>query len=262
MNNIPKTIHYVWVGGKPKPAHVVSCIESWKKFCPDFEIIEWNEKNFNVDNHPFVKQALQEKNWALMSDVIRVWALHEHGGIYFDTDMELVAPIGDLLEYDAFFCYEAPYWFGSAVLGTVKEHPIFKRVLKRYDHIKPIKFHTNPLTVHAFTAALRYDYDFKPIGKSREVKPNIGLLSSDYFFPQHYMSGKLKMSDNTRGIHHYFGSWHSAGQSRGQRFARFSYRVLGKNIFRIFEHIIGNSYYRILKKEYGLMDKAGIKHDK
>ncbi len=252
---IPKTIHYVWVGGGEKPKHIKTCIDSWKKFCPDYKIIEWNEHHFNVDKHPFVKQALVAKNWALMSDVIRVWVLYHYGGVYFDTDLELVAPIDDLLKYDAFFCYEAPYWFGSAVLGTVKGHQVFKRVLKRYDKAKPIKFNTNPLTVHAFTAALRYDYHFKPTGQNTVIEPNIGVLSPTYFFPQHYMSGKLIMTEQTRGIHHYFGSWHTKSQSKGQTFASGAYRILGKHIFKIFELIVSRRYYKLLKKEYRMMDK-------
>ncbi len=260
MNRIPKKIHYVWVGGKKKPNHILACIKSWEKYCPDYEIIEWNEHNFDIDKHSFVKQAYEQKNWALMSDVIRVWALYHQGGVYFDTDLELVAPIDELLDNEAFFCYESAYWFGSAVLGTVKGHQIFKRVLKRYEKKTPIKFHTNPLTVHAFSAVLRYDYNFKPNGITCAVDDKIQVLSSDYFFPQHYMSGKLKMSDNTKGIHHYFGSWHSSSQSKGQKFASLSYRILGKYIFSIFESIVGNSYYRILKKEFKAMDNKEDKH--
>ncbi len=261
MNNIPKIIHYVWVGEKQKPNHVLACINSWKKFCPNYEIIEWNEKNFDIEGHPFVKQAYEQKNWALMSDVIRVWALYHHGGIYLDTDLELVASIDELLKYDAFFCYETSYWFGSAVLGTIKGHLIFKRVLQRYHEVKPIKFHTNPLTVHAFTAALKYDYHLIPNGKTNVIEPNISVLASDYFFPQHYMSGKLKMSDHTRGIHYYSGSWHSSSQGRGQRFAIFFHKILGSYVFKIFERIVGDYFYHMLKKEYRLMDKKGDYHD-
>lgn len=255
MANIPKIIHYVWVGGKPKPEHVLTCIKSWEKYCPDYQIKEWNEHNFDVENHPFVKQAFEQKNWALMSDVIRVWALVNEGGVYFDTDLELVSSIDDLLECDAFLSYESPYWFGSAVLATVKNHPIFTRVLKRYDYVRPIGFHTNPLTVHAFTAVLRYDYGFKPNGKKIMMNDRIFLLSSEYFYPQHYMSGKLKTTEHTKGIHHYYSSWHSTSQSRSQRFASLSYKILGRHIFKIFEWIVARSYYRVLKKEFIKMDQ-------
>lgn len=258
--SIPKIIHYVWVGGKPKSAHVISCIASWEKHCPDYQIKEWNEHNFDVDGHPFVKQAFEQKNWALMSDVIRVWALYEQGGVYFDTDLELVAPIDALLDHDIFLCYESPYWVGSAVLGTIQKHPVFLRVLKRYEEAKPIGFHTNPLTVHAFTAALRYDYHVKPNGKSTIIDPNIALISSDYFYPQHYMSGKLKMTERTKGIHHYFGSWHSSKQSKSQRFASLSYKILGKHIFKIFEGIVARNYYRMIRKEFRQMDQEAS-HD-
>lgn len=262
MGKIPKIIHYVWVGGKPKPKHVQTCIDSWKRYCPDYIIKEWNEHNFDVNAHPFVKQAFEQKNWALMSDVIRVWALINEGGVYFDTDLELVASIDDLLSYDVFLSYESPYWFGSAVLGCVKNHPLFMRVLKRYDTLTPIGFHTNPLTVHAFTAALRYDYQLKPNGKTIILDQHIALLSSDYFYPQHYMSGKLNMTIHTKGIHHYFSSWHSTSQSRSQRFASLSYKILGKHIFRIFEWMVAKSYDRVLKREFKKMDKEVTQSDR
>lgn len=262
MKQIPKKLHYVWVGGNKKSKHVLACIKSWEKYCPDYEIIEWNEHNFDVDAHPFVKQAYEAKNWALMSDVIRVWVLYHYGGIYLDTDMELVSSINDLLNNEAFFSYESPYWVGSAVLASIPQHPIFKRILQRYNNKQKIGFHTNPLTVHAFTAALRYDYGFKPTGKTCQLDPHICIMSSNYFYPQHYMSGKLTMTAHTKGIHHYVSSWHSASQSKSQKFAKIAYTIMGKHLFKLFERIVGYSYYRTIKKEFKAMDKEGFNHDK
>ncbi|CCV63932.1 predicted glycosyltransferase, DXD sugar-binding region [Alteracholeplasma palmae J233] len=254
--NIPKIIHYVWVGKKEKNDLAKHCIESFKKFCPEYEIMEWNEDNFDVDAHPQVKKALEEKNWAYASDIIRVWALYQYGGIYLDTDLELTKPLDDLLDYDMFLCYESKYWFGTAVLAAKKHHEVLKKIYARYDHENKITFNTNPLTVHAFTAVLRKYYGLKPNGK-KQVLDNILLLPEDYFFPINYMTLKKKITNHTYGIHYYGTSWHNKSQKAGTSIAKVSRKLLGKHIFSIFEKIVGNSFYKKLKKEFNELERKG-----
>ena len=103
---IPKTIHYVWLGNKAKPKKIQKCIASWHKFCPDYEIKEWNETNFDVNSHLFVKEAYEAHNYAFASDVIRLDVLLEYGGIYVDADVEFLKPIDDLLDDEAFIGFE------------------------------------------------------------------------------------------------------------------------------------------------------------
>ena len=104
---IPKTIHYVWFGRNPKPDLAVKCINSWKKYCPDYEIIEWNEDNFNLDEAPlYVRQAYEAKKWAFVSDYVRLWAMTEFGGIYMDTDVEVLKPLDRFLQNEAFSGFE------------------------------------------------------------------------------------------------------------------------------------------------------------
>ena len=94
---IPKKIHYVWVGNNPKPKEVLKCINTWKKYMPEYEIIEWNEKNFNINSHPYVMNAYKEKKWAFVSDYIRMYAIYNQGGIYFDTDIEVKKNLDNIL---------------------------------------------------------------------------------------------------------------------------------------------------------------------
>lgn len=103
---IPKIIHYCWFGGKPLPKLAKECIKSWKKYCPDFEIKEWNEKNSPLNLFPFVEDAVKAKKWAFVSDVIRLYALASEGGIYMDTDVELLKPLTPFLAHHAFTGYE------------------------------------------------------------------------------------------------------------------------------------------------------------
>ena len=103
---IPKKIHYCWFGRGEKPKLAKKCIESWKKYCPDYEIVEWNEDNFDIHMNGYTKMCYEQKKYAFLTDYIRLLVVAEHGGIYFDTDVEVVHTIDDLLKYDAFYCYE------------------------------------------------------------------------------------------------------------------------------------------------------------
>ena len=103
---IPRKIHYFWFGGNEKPAKVKKCINSWKKYCPDYELVEWNESNFDVHCMPFVEQAYNAKKYAFVSDVARLIVVYEQGGIYMDTDVEVIKPLDDLLENKAYMSFE------------------------------------------------------------------------------------------------------------------------------------------------------------
>ena len=145
---IPKTIHYCWFGRNPKPRLVEKCIKSWKKHCPGYEIIEWNENNFDVFTCPlYVRQAYEAKKWAFVSDVARIYALKEHGGIYFDTDIVMVQDIDDLLENDAFVGFENKDMPFTAVFGAKKKHPFCKKPLPWHQtgpvHIPAVPGHRN-----------------------------------------------------------------------------------------------------------------------
>ena len=105
---IPKKFHYFWFGNGEKPDSVLKCIESWKKYCPDFEIIEWNENNYDIHKHPFMEKAYQEKKWAFVSDYARLDVLYEHGGIYLDTDVEILKDFSPLCVNQAYIGFERP----------------------------------------------------------------------------------------------------------------------------------------------------------
>ncbi len=250
---IPKIIHYIWLGGKEKPNSLLECLASWKKYCPDYQIIEWNETNFIKGRHPLVDMAIEAHNWAFAADIIRVTVLNEHGGIYVDTDMELLANPDAMLNYDCFMCYEAKYWVGTAILGSKPHHPVFEKLVHRYDQEHGITFYSNPFSVHAVSAILRYFYKRKMNGRF-SVNDNIALLSSDYFYPINYVTFKEKRTKNTLGVHHYVGSWHSKKQKRGFRFAAFSRKILGRHIYGWFEKLVANNFYHKIRKQLRKMN--------
>ena len=131
---IPKVIHYCWFGRNPKPEIVLHCIESWKKYCPDYEIIEWNEDNFNVNQHPFMKAAYDAKKWAYVADVARLIVVYENGGVYLDTDVELYRSLNQHLCYDGFFSFESLTYINSGLgFGGIPRNPIIGAMLDSYN---------------------------------------------------------------------------------------------------------------------------------
>lgn len=134
---IPKIIHYCWFGGKEKPESAQKCIKSWKKFFPDYEIKEWNESNFDVNMIPYTKAAYEAKKYAFVSDFARFWVLYHHGGVYFDTDVEVIRNMDDLLakgnfmgcEVDSIENYSVAPGLGLAV---EPQHSLYKEIIEEY----------------------------------------------------------------------------------------------------------------------------------
>ena len=133
---IPKKIHYVWVGGKEKPAYIKKCLSSWKKHLKDYEIIEWNENNFDINAHPFAVAAYKAKKWAFVSDYIRASVIYSQGGIYLDTDNCVLRSLDDLLDNRAFVGFENPDYPFTACFGAEKGHPFVKDMLDYYDNVE------------------------------------------------------------------------------------------------------------------------------
>lgn len=219
---IPKVIHYCWFGGNPLPDSAIKCIESWKKYCPDYKIIQWNEKNYNVLKNKYMADAYKEKKWAFVSDYARVDIVYTYGGIYFDTDVELIASI-DFLLNDKLFCgwenrdplldkigqnYENSVAFGLG-FGAEKEHIVLKRILEMYEKISFYncdgtlnliacpKYQTNALTEFGLDTKERIfqKLDFATI------------YPEDYFSPKSILTGKIHLTNNTVAIHHFSMSW-------------------------------------------------------
>lgn len=132
---IPKKIHYVWLGKGEKNDRIKHCIESWKKYLPDYEIIEWNEDNFDIEYNDFTKKAYENKKWAFVSDVVRLYALYKEGGIYMDTDVEVYKPLDEFLNEEGFSGFECKHYPVTATLGAVKGNPVIKLMLDYYNAI-------------------------------------------------------------------------------------------------------------------------------
>lgn len=213
---IPKIIHYCWFGGNPLPKSAIKCINSWKKFFPGYEIKEWNESNFDVNMMPYTQEAYSVKKYAFVSDVARFWILYHEGGVYFDTDVEVIRPFDDILDRGAFMGIEIPSKDGSYPLvnsglglAARKEELICDMVLKYYyniHYIDPVTTEVLPGTVVTHVTELLRQHGLRPQNELQEVM-GVWIYPQDYFCPFEDTTGILRKTRNTRSIHWYSKSW-------------------------------------------------------
>lgn len=214
---IPQIIHYCWFGRNPLPTLVVKCIDSWKKYLPDYEIREWNEDNFNVNIIPYTSQAYQARKYAFVSDYARLWILYQYGGIYFDTDVEVIKPMDDIVDRGPFMGCENKCYKGVSLMvnpglgfGVNPGNVFLKEMLDRYANISFILPNGmyNQTTVVKYTSDLLYKYGLKNENIIQQVAC-INIYPKEFFCPKNYVTNKLEITDNTYSIHHYTASWKS-----------------------------------------------------
>lgn len=201
---IPKIIHYCWFGGKSLPKSAIKCINSWKKFFPDYEIREWNESNFDVNMIPYTREAYAAKKYAFVSDFARFWVLHEYGGVYFDTDVEVIRAMDDIIETGPFMGAETPQNVAPGLgLATVAHHPFYKRYVEYYSdkHFTPAQ-PTMCRVVTDWWLEMGWKTD-----SSVQTIDGITIYPPDYFCPQAMMGAPINITENTRSIHHFDATW-------------------------------------------------------
>ena len=252
---IPKIIHYCWLSGKPYPELVQRCMQSWKEKLSDYEFILWDMNRFDIHSVSWVEQACAAKKWAFAADYIRLYALYNYGGVYLDSDVEVLKPFDGLLD--------RPYFFGrehtpdrienqdsieAATMGTEKGFPFLKKVMGFYEGHEFIDADGNLDTTTLPTILARM---LK--GESLEILP------MDYFSPKNTRTLELKITGNTYSIHHFNGSWHSLAQQKHVALRTKLCKVLGERLgevltsfLAIFINIryegLGSTFKKILAK--------------
>lgn len=204
---IPKIIHYCWFGGNPKPLLVQKCIESWKRYCSDYEIIEWNENNFDIHSNVLVEEAFEAKKWAFVSDYVRTFALLRDGGVYLDTDYELLQPLDPFLGNAFFAGFEATDTLGSAIFGCEKNNRIVRRFFEYY---QGKHFRQNGMTVITTSPIVLTDVlaenGLRLNGKKQCVSDCV-LYPKTVFYPTGLSWVLGKYGPGTIGVHHFMDSW-------------------------------------------------------
>lgn len=200
---ISKKIHYVWFGRGEKNERIKHCIESWKKYLPDYEIIEWNEDNFDINLNDFTKQAYESKKWAYVSDVARLWVLYNEGGIYFDTDVEVYQPLDIFLNQEGFMGFESEHYLSTATIGVQKGNPIIKLLLEYYNCID-FKLYNNwkDYITYQETSPCIYTNLIEHLGLARDVD-EIQYIKHMAIYPKRYFHTK----DEGYCYHSWNGSW-------------------------------------------------------
>lgn len=245
-NKIPKVIHYCWFGKNPLPELAVKCINSWKKYCPDYEIIEWNENNFDLNSVTYVKEAYEAKKWAFITDYVRLFVLYEYGGVYMDTDVELLKPIDSFLTLDAFSGFESSNAVPTGIISSRKNFKFIKELLDYYNdkHFKNDDG-TYDLTTNVVTITNICLKHGLVINNKKQNIDGFILFPNDYFCPKDYITGEIIKTDNTYAIHHFSGSWQNNFDKLMIKFE--------KKCIKIFNNKKGHKIYLFLSLPFRLV---------
>lgn len=209
MERIPKVIHYCWFGGKEKPKIVENCIASWKKYLKGYEIVEWNEKNFNIEEFDFTKKAYENKKWAFVADYCRLYALHNYGGIYLDTDMEVLKPLDPLINNNSFGGIEDSL-IAFGIWGCKKDDKFIGEVLNYYNSLNydDYKKSLSKLAIPIHITEIAEKKGYKE--NHNEVEfflDKVAIYPKEYFYPKRHSWQEAIITDKTYTIHHYEGTW-------------------------------------------------------
>lgn len=208
---IPKVIHYCWFGGNDMPTTAKRCIESWEKYCPDYKIVEWNEKNFDISSAPiYVQQAYSAKKWAFVTDYVRLDVIYQHGGIYLDTDVELIKNLDLMLTYSGFFGYEDDARIATGLgFGAVAGLQLLKDLMHDYTRCSFLTedggYDLMPCPQR--NAPIFAKYGVRGGGEGQLLNSNILILPKEYLCPLDYQTGRKTITANTLSIHWFSASW-------------------------------------------------------
>ncbi|MFP3410794.1 glycosyltransferase [Bacillus sp. SIMBA_074] len=240
MNKIPKVIHYCWFGKNKKSEFIEKCIESWEKHLPDYEFVEWNEENFDINCNQFVKEAYEEKKWAFVSDYVRLWALYHYGGIYLDTDVEVLKGFDAFLGHDSFSGFEDDITIPTGIIGAMKNSQAINMFLKYYDN-RSFYLENGDLdttTNVEIITEICSDQGFEANGSYQILNNGMHIYPKEYFCPKEYKTGILKVTKNTYCIHHFNGSWITKDKKFKKEIRLFMFRILGERTTNFLLNIV------------------------
>lgn len=256
---IPKIIHYCWFGKNPVPEDVERYIASWKKYCSDYKIIEWNESNFDINCCVYVKEAYEAKQWAFVTDYVRLYVLYHYGGIYMDTDVEVIKPLDELLIHSAFSGYESNNSIPTGTMGACKGNGWIKFLLDDYKErhfVMENGSYDKTTNVTVITSLTVKRYGIFLDGEKKIFGNDIVMLPFDYLCAKSYKTGIVMRTDHTYTIHHFKGTWLSDEEKFRDIIRKKLMPILGIGL----ADIVANVYYYFkIEGLLGVLYKVGRK---
>lgn len=229
--SIPRIVHYCWFGRGQKPKKIRTCMQSWHKYLGDYDIIEWNEDNFDINANKYVKEAYEAKKYAFVSDYVRLHALYHYGGIYLDTDVEVIKPLNRFLSHEAFSGFEDETFLQSGTMGAVKEHGWIKELLEYYDSRSFLlpngAYDTTTNTAVISQICARHGLELN--GKHQVLANGVTFYPRVYFSPYDYINGGSFRTAESHTIHHFAQSWLPVHVRLRSRLKRMASRMIGPN---------------------------------
>ena len=211
--SIPKTIHYCWMSGDPYPDDIQRCIESWNEKLPEYQIKLWDKNNFDCSRWRYAEQALQRKKYAFVSDIVRLYALYTEGGMYLDSDIEVIKSFDDLLGNRAFSGIESGGRVAAWLMASEAGNPLFKELLEYYDDRSFVDDNGNmdmtPNTIPM--TRIMSAYGMKPENRLQELD-EITIFPEEYFCPKNPWTGKVTITENTYAMHLFAGAWNDTAK--------------------------------------------------
>ncbi len=233
---IPKIIHYCWFGKGELPEKAKKCIASWKQFCPDYELIQWSEDNYEIPDIPFLKKAYEDRKWSFVTDYIRLDVVYRMGGVYFDTDVELLKPLDNLLSYRAYFGFEEVNTVNTGLgFGAEKNCDILREMMGCYYSLPACQSDEEYIQ---YTCPIVQT----PILKKRglildgitQMLGDVKIFSPEYLNPRDYLTGQLRKTENSISVHWYDASWQSLADQKVSELRHKLTPLFGvKNAWRI-----------------------------
>lgn len=247
---IPKIIHYCWFGRGPKPELALKCIESWKRWCPDYEIVEWNEDNFDIDSNKYVKEAYETKKYAFVTDYVRLYAMYTVGGIYMDTDVMVLKSLDVYLKHDAFSGFETKNKISTGIMASIKGQIIIGNLMKYYEDVSFINVDgTLNLTTNVeIITNMMLPKGFIPNGKF-QVIDGFAIYPQNVFCPDHKKLNDVKYMKETATIHYFAGSWKSpAMRKRESSIWWKAIAIPGMKLSKLLTSLFGDKWIHIKNK--------------
>ena len=254
--SIPKIIHYCWLGGNPKPDSVLRCIDSWRKYCPDYEIREWNESNLDISMNEYTRQAYEAKAWGFVPDYLRLWIVYTHGGIYLDTDVQIIRSFDPLLKEKGFAGFEDDEHIALGLgFGAEAENPMIAKQMAVYDGLRfrneDGSYNRTPSP--QYSTELMKQLGLHPNNGSIQYIDGFACYPPEYFCPKSFQTGMMKLTKNTFSIHQFDASWYSeeeqAQKKKYWRDAQIDYWLHLPH--RIGRKLLGDRLYERIKRVFG-----------